>query len=149
MMLLAVNNSWVHSHTTIFPDHEYFPICSYILIPLTQFGYFHPSLMFLQKSIWICSLQCHITIKRFPHQRQNLFPNFSSSIFPFSSVSTLAEKMVGMHTLMTILSPIMKISRFFPNCAQSDCQSSAMLPLAPPVGSIQSFFPSIWGQQVW
>ena len=76
-------------------------------------------------------------------------PNFSSSIFPFSSVSTLAEKMVGMHTLMTILSPIMKISRFFPNCAQSDCQSSAMLPLAPPVGSIQSFFPTIWGQQVW
>ena len=72
MMLLAVNNSWVHSHTTIFPDYEYFPICTYILIPLTQFGYFHPSLMFLQKSIWICSLQCHITIKRFPHQRQNL-----------------------------------------------------------------------------
>ena len=147
MMLLAVNNSWVHSHTTIFPDYEYFPICTYIMIPLTQFGYFHPSLMFLQKSIWICSLQCSLQSSDF--LTRDKISNCSSSIFPFSSVSTLAEKMVGMHTLMTILSPIMKISRFFPNCVQSDCQSSAMLPLAPPVGSIQSFFPTIWGQQVW
>ena len=123
---------------------------TYVVIPLTRFGNFHSSLMFLQKSIWIYVVS-GVTFQSsdFLTRDKISSPTCSSSIFPLSWVSTLAEKMVGMHTLMTILSPIMKISQFFPNCAQSDCQSSAMLPLAPPVGSLQSFFPTIWGQQVW
>ena len=120
------------------------------MIPLTRFGNFHFQVWcFFKRASEYVAYSVTLQSSDFLTRDKISSPFFSSSIFPLSSVSTLAEKMVGMHTLMTILSPIMKISRFFPNCAQSDCQSSAMLPLAPPVGSLQSFFPTIWGQQVW